>query len=323
MRRAGTTLRVTAQLVEPETGAILWIQKFDRPLSELAELQEHLVTEVAGHLGVQVERIEMENVLKKPGDLTAWESLMRARSAYGRLSLASVRAAIEDARRAVALAPDYALAHGVLTSYLGVLYLTTGGLDDSLAREGRFHAERALSLDSQDAGVLASISLPLGYFGAWHEALAHAERAVHLNPNLSACHTQLALIYVHFRRPDDVHRHVNAALVLAPRGYNCYLALAYRGMAYFMSGRYEEALQTVEQSLLLFPHSHVLRDKAVFSEKLGQHEAARDAVRRLRAAEPTLTLEILARSHAILFDPVTAADLDATLRKVWLDTPVG
>ena len=42
-RRAGPNLRVAVQLVEAETGAILWTQKFDRPLSQLAELQEDLV----------------------------------------------------------------------------------------------------------------------------------------------------------------------------------------------------------------------------------------------------------------------------------------
>ncbi len=51
VRRVAATLRVTAQLVEAETGAILWLQKFDRPLSELAELQEQLVTEVAANPG--------------------------------------------------------------------------------------------------------------------------------------------------------------------------------------------------------------------------------------------------------------------------------
>jgi TolB-like protein len=108
VRRVGAALRVTAQLVEADTGEILWLQKFDRPLTDLAALQEQLVTEVAGHLGVQVERVEMEKALRKPGDLTAWEAVMRSMSVFGRLSADRLRAGITDARQAVAVAPDYA-----------------------------------------------------------------------------------------------------------------------------------------------------------------------------------------------------------------------
>lgn len=73
VRRAGQMLRVTAQLVEAESGAVLWTQRFERPVSELADLQEDLVVEVSAHLHSQVERLEMARLLKKPDDLTAWE----------------------------------------------------------------------------------------------------------------------------------------------------------------------------------------------------------------------------------------------------------
>ncbi len=203
VRRVGATLRVTAQLVEADSGTILWLQKFDRPLTDLAALQEQLVMEVAGHLGVQVERAEMEKALKKPGDLTAWEMVMRAMSVYGRLSPDNVRAGIADARKAVAAAPDYALAHAVLASQLGNLYMTIGATDEAMVREGRTHAQRALALDGSDPNVLTQVGLCLGLIGFWREALVHLQRAVDLNPNNALCHIQVALACLHFNRPDD------------------------------------------------------------------------------------------------------------------------
>ena len=194
VRRVGTTLRVTAQLVEADTGAILWLQKFDRPLNELADLQEQLVTEVAGHLGVQVERHEIEKVLKKPGDLTAWETVMRAASVIGRLSPDGLRASIKDARQAVALAPDYALAHAVLTQEVATLYLHDGGTDEAMAREGRAHAQRALALEGSDPTVLTTVAVGLLFLGSWQESLVYARRAVDLNPNIAVCHLNLGLI---------------------------------------------------------------------------------------------------------------------------------
>ncbi len=237
VRRVGATLRVTAQLVEADSGEILWLQKFDRPLTELAGLQEQLVIEVAGHLGVQVERLEMEKALRKPGDLTAWEAVMRSMSVFGRLSTDSLRAGIADARKAVAVAPDYAPGHAVLAITLSNLFITTW--DEALAREGRTHAQRALALDGSDPIVLSSVALALALFGSWREAMGHAQRAVDLNPNIAVCHVNLALVCLHFNRPDDAIAHVEAAAVLAPRGYQTNMALGYKGLAHFQAGRFE------------------------------------------------------------------------------------
>ncbi|MEP7312406.1 MAG: TIR domain-containing protein [Pseudomonadota bacterium] len=322
VRRVGATLRVTAQLVEADTGAILWVKKFDRPLSELADLQEQLVTDLAAHLGVQVERIEMEKALRKPGDLTAWEAMVRSLSVHGRLNTDTLRAAIADARRSIAIAPDYAAAHAVLAYALGALLMHMGSGDAALAREGRTHALRALALDASDPLVLANVALALGFVGSWQEGLVHAQRSVELNPNVAMCHAHLALAYLHFDRPADAMVHVDAALVLAPRGYQTYMCLTYKSLAHFQARRYEEAAQTVEQALQLYPYIFALKDKAAYCETLGRHEEARETVRRLRATEPALTLEAVEVSNRIVFSPRTAADLNATFRKVWLETPL-
>ncbi len=320
VRRVAASLRVTAQLVEADTGTILWLQKFDRPLCDLAALQEQLVTEVAGHLGVQVQQRETEKVLKKPGDLTAWETVMRALSVYGRLTPDGLRAGVADGRQAVALAPDYALAHAVLTHELGALYMHDGGRDEALAREGRAHAKRALALDGNDPTVLTMAAAGLGFFGSWHESLAYARRAVALNPNIALCHVNLALICLRFNWPEETIRYVDAAEILAPRGYITYMTLGYKGLAHFLAGRYEQGLQLIEEALLLHPYVFSLKDKALCLEKLGRHEEARETIRLLREAEPSLSLEGIERSNTLVFAPETAQDMNATLRKVWLDT---
>ena len=322
VRRVGAALRVTAQLVEADTGTVLWLQKFDRPLTELAELQEQLVTEVAGHLGVQVERIEMEKALRKPGDLTAWEAVLRSHSAYGRLSPDRIRGAIADARQAVAIAADYAPGHAALALLAGNVFVMGGGRDEAMARECRTHAQRALALDGGNPRILSQVALGVGFLGLWHEASEYAQRAVDLNPNIASCHLNLALVCLHFIRPDDAMAHVDAALILAPRGYLTYVGLSYKGMAHFQAGRYEQALETVEQSLLLYPFMYSLMDKIVFCEKLGRHEQARDAVRRMRAIDRSIALDDIERANAIVFAPETAKDLNAALRKVWLETPL-
>lgn len=319
VRRVGADLRVSAQLVEAETGEILWSQKFDRPLSELADLQEDLVMEVAGHLGVQVERIEMEQALKKPGDLTAWESVMRAKLAYARHGLDSQRSSLFEARRAVSIAPDYALGHAVLAQVLAGRFMLRGGKDESIAREARAHAERALALDFDDPQVLTHVAFVLGHCGSWDEALAYAQRSVDLNPNLAASRRALAQLCIRFNRPDEAITHLDAEAILAPRGFMAYLSTGYRSLAHLQAGRFEQALQAVEQSLLLSPHHiYSLKDKAVICARLGRHEEARNAVRRMRAADPSVTLDDIEAANAASFIPAAmAAEMNALFRKLW------
>ena len=90
-----------------------------------------------------------------------------------------------------------------------------------------------------------------------------------------------------------------------------------------MAGRYEQALQAVEESVLLSPtFIFALKDVAIYSEKLGLHEEARVAMRDLRAVEPAATLELHeARSRSSLRAPEMAAGMHAMFRKLWLQMP--
>lgn len=325
VRRVRATLRVTAQLVEADNGAILWSQKFDRPLTELADLQEQLVIEVAGHLGVQVERVETEKALKKPGDLTAWEAVMRASATFANdVGFQVGSRSIAEARKAVTIEPDYALGHAALASALAHYYMAGGGREPAIAREGLAHAERALVLASNDPMVLSSVAIAMGYCGAWRDALTYAQRSVDMNPNSASGHAALAMMLVRFNKPDDAIMHLHTLETLAPRGPSNYLAVGARGLAHFQAGRYQEALQAAEQSLLDHPNFiYALKDSAIYLEKLGRHEEARKAVHRLRAANRAITLDDVETANAAsFFPPEMAADMNATFRKVWLEAPL-
>jgi TolB-like protein len=325
VRRLGANLRVTAQLVEAEDGAVLWLQKFDRPLTDLAALQEQLVTEVAGHLGVQVGRAEMEKALKKPGDLTAWEAVMRSEATMNSMTGNGLSNSIAEARNAVAIAPDYALGHAALGEALSLAnWVVNGGRDEAMKREARVHAERAVTLDASHPVVLGRAAQTLCLCGAWREGLKCAQRAVALNPNIAASHAAMIMSCMYFKRSDELIAHLDAYDLLAPRDHVSHIRLLQRGGAHFMAGRHEQALQAVEGSLLLYPtFIFALKDVAIYSERLGLHEQARDAIRELRAIEPAATLELHeARSRSSLLPPDMAADMHAIFSKLWLETPL-
>jgi tetratricopeptide (TPR) repeat protein len=287
VRRVGETLRVTAQLVEAADGAILWTQKFDRPLSELAALQEELVEEVAANLGVQIQKAEMERALRKPGDITAWEAVMRSWAAYARFTPESMLAAITEARRAVKLAPDYAVARGTLAMALGIAYGYTGDRDQKMRDEAIGHAEAAMALNPDHATVLFQVAYAFINAHRYDEALQLAERAVEINPNLVDARQILAVALVHFERFDEALEHLAEGDRIAPRAFQQVIALGQRCWALAGLGRFEEALAVVTHYTRLDPAGrYPLVTRAVFLQQLGHFDEAKQAVRAMRRAAP-------------------------------------
>jgi tetratricopeptide (TPR) repeat protein len=319
VRRVGGNLRVTAQLVSSDTSAILWSQKFDRPLTELAELQELLVAEVAGHLGVQVQRLEVERALKKPRDLTAWESVMRAFAAMPTFSSGGLLSAIAEARRAVEVAPDYALGHAVLAAVLARHSMVRRVDNQAMADEACAHADRALALAPNLPLVLAMAGLAKGRCGLWPEVLRLMQHAVSLNSNDADAHMVLAEAYVWFNRCDEAIQRLDAADRLAPHGVMYDLNCMRRSYALFQSGRTEQACATLENLLARNPAMVLaLKDLAVFQERLGRHEEALASLRKLRASERHMTLEDLQGiTLASFVAPQTATEVNAVLARLW------
>jgi len=292
VRRVGSSLRVTAQLVEAENGAILWTQKFDRPLAELAELQEELVEELAAHLGVQIQRVEMERALRKPGDITAWEAVMRSWAAYARMTPQSMAVAVVEARRAVSLAPDYAVARGTLAMALALAYSETGFRDRKLIDEAIQHAEVALQLNPNHPSVLFQVVNTFGHAQRWAEVLPLAHRAVEMNPSLVDARQALAVSLNHFERYDEALAHLAEAERLAPRAFQQVFTYCHRCWALYGLGRLEAALEVGNEAVRLDPTGkYILMTLVVFLQALGRAEEAQDMMHRTRKVAPGEPLE--------------------------------
>jgi Flp pilus assembly protein TadD len=111
---------------------------------------------------------------------------------------------------------------------------------------------------------------------------------------------------------------------LSPRGGNAFLAIGMQGLAHYQAGRFEQALEATERALLMHPgFVFGLSNEAVFFEKLGRHDEARAAVRRLRAVASAVSLEgIMAANMAGFLPPQLASDINKIIRKVWDETPM-
>lgn len=320
VRRVGEDFRVTAQLVEASSGAIVWTQKFDRPLSDLALLQEDLVMVVAGHLDVQVRKTELERALRKPGDLTAWEAILRSDAAAVSQTFDGMTTGLNEARHAVKLAPNYAPAHARLAMVAALCYWQLSeNEDEALRREARDHAKRALHLDANDPRVLSTIAHAFSIAGDWDEGQRCAERAFEINPDLHASHVAMIMVCIYFKRQEEASKHLDACERLAPRAIDAHIRMIQRAGAYYLAGDYERALEATRQVLMMVPDFvFALKDLAIYNQKLGRHREAIAALREFREHLPSLTLDHVAGMHRrSVLAPDIADEYQATLAEVW------
>ncbi|MFM5918284.1 MAG: TIR domain-containing protein [Novosphingobium sp.] len=292
VRRAGNLIRVTAQLVEAASGAILWTQKFERPLSELADLQEDLVFEVAAHLHTQVTRVEMARVLKKPSDLTAWECVNRASAAYRIISGETLLQALTEAQRAVEIAPDYGIAHAMLADASATIYMWLQPDSAEEIKRIRSVVDTALMLEPDNALVLAHVSEAYNYIGSPREARITAERARQISPSCGLAHYSSAVAEVLLNNIEDAEQHFETELKVAPGSHLLFASYIWRGSGQLRRKAWDRALEFYEVGWRLNPlNPSICIGQLIALTCLGRHEEARERTVKLRELDPVTPLE--------------------------------
>jgi TolB-like protein len=323
VRRAGEDLRMTAQLVEAESGGILWTQRFDRPLAELSALQDDLVTEVAAHLGVQVGLAAMEYARKKPGDISALEAVLRAQAHFTDATRAGWEAAVAEAKRAVQIDPSLGPAYGALLVAQSRLLPYLDGDHHELLREISDNVRRARAVDPNNLIVLFGTVSALAALGKLEDALPLAERAVAMNPNSENSHLSLGPVLARLGRWDEALVELDAAERLGPNSYFRQLSSIWRSVALLQAGRLEPALEAAERAVRLLPGTESLLQNILCLARLNRRDRARVALGRLRDMDPEIscvTLENLVRYY--FYSGSNAVDeYVGIVRKIWDEAP--
>ncbi|HEY2051873.1 MAG TPA: TIR domain-containing protein [Caulobacteraceae bacterium] len=298
VRRAGEALRVTTQLVDADDGAVLWTERFDRPLAQLATLQEELVMEVAGRLRAQSHRAEIERALKKPGDLTAWESVMRAIAAYRRLSPEALMQGLQEATRAVEIAPDYGLAVALVAEAQGLIYYMLLPDDPEEAERIRALAERAIELDPDSSIVHSTASGALHCAGFLDRALEAGRRAIQLSPDNEFGYLACGIACTRLDRSKEAIAYFDKEEALAPGHPLIWISMLWRAIAHIRAGRWDAALPVYDDIVALTPDNATPQmSRAVCCARLGRPDEARAAFALSRKLEPATPLTIWELRH--------------------------
>jgi tetratricopeptide (TPR) repeat protein len=319
MRRLGDSLRVTGQLVEAETGNIMWTGRFDRPLTEFGALQEDLVTEVAAHLSVQVERAEVEHALKRPRSSTAWEAFVRSVAHLSRSTRASWTAGVAEGHRALELDPSYGLAYAPLLTNLANLWRLDGADDPVIAQEIVDSIRKARALEPDHPIVLVGCGSALNYLDKPLEALPLLRRAATTYPHLDYTRTPYGMLLVRVGKLDEGLTEFDASERFGPNSMWNAPASIWRSVVYLQTDRPYEAREAIEQALLLVPDAVDARlQNALCLAKLGDLPGACNALRDLRASDPEVDRKIAEKYVLFMYSGSDNADPYVNnLRKLW------
>jgi TolB-like protein len=286
VRRAGSRVRITAQLIEALSGAHLWADRFDGSLEDVFELQDKVAITVAGVIEPTLQAAEIRRSVERPtNDLTAYDLYLRALSSSFSWEKGGLTHALDLLGQAIERDPRYGLAL-VLAARCNVDLHVNGWTEDPgrNRREGVDLARRALGVAGGEPEVLAIAAYVLTYFGEdIYAGIELVDRALELNPSFARGWQQSAWLRLWAGEPDPAIKHFETSLRLSPREHrsNPFMGI---GVGHFFARRFEEARKMLLLSLQEKPSwvpTH--RFLASCCAQMGRLDEAREAVTRLRA----------------------------------------
>ena len=244
VRKSGDRVRVTAQLIDAETGGHVWAERYDRGLEDIFAVQDEITESITGSVAPEFLSAERKRAKRRDErSLTTWDIFMRASWFLHQ----NTKEGTAEARRLL----DIAIEIDPLDSSLFASLAWTYGVDlfygwspspgTSLAKALEA-AQQAVSLDNGDAMAYAQLGAAELVAKQTDDAVRALERAIKLNPNLAFAHGWLGSTHAFAGRYDPAVESIRHAVHLSPRDpYKPYW-LASQLIGAFSTEKYDEAI---------------------------------------------------------------------------------
>jgi adenylate cyclase len=281
VRKAGSRLRISLQLIDVGSEVPIWAQKYDRELEDVFKIQTDIAERVADALKVQLlseNRTLIEQ--KAPDDIGAYVLYLRGRYYWSKRTKEDLDKAITYFGEAIQKDPNYALAHaGMADCYTLMgrhLYLPR----KEAYPKAKAHANKALELNDNLAEAHTSLGAVLTiYDWDWDAAEEHFRRAIHLNPNYSAAHYWHSVLLQTIGNLRESVTAAEKAQALDPLSPVIGMGVV---QVYFFSGQYDQAIDECHKYLEMNPREVVAQDYLVHLRvQNGLFEKATDEATRL------------------------------------------
>jgi len=293
VRRGGDRLRISVQLVDAETRAQLWSERYEGATEDVFEFQDRIAAQVAGAIHPAIRGAEIELAKSKPPtSLRAYDLVMRAYpNLWGRRKDTNNQA-IELLQKAIAIDPAYGRAHALLAwcHASKAAYLWTDQPERELEK-ARTAVEAAGSI-GDDPTALTAAGSAMSMCGDQERATTFIEKALKLDPNNAwawARHGWIAIYKGEAARAPERFQQAMALSPMDPLTFNMRLGMA---TAMAATGSLSQAVAIAREVIATHPDIIMsYRYLAAWSAMDGDLETARWAARKLLAAQPGFTIE--------------------------------
>lgn len=292
VRKAGDRVRISCQLVQAETGAHVWAERYEGELSDIFALQDEMTGSVVGAIAPSLQQAEIERARRKPPvNLDAYDAYLRALPLFYTFTREDNTKALELIGRALAQDPSF-IAATILAANCWALQYAQGWSPTAQAHaECMRYARRAVQLDKDNAEALAILARRTAGIERNHaEATSLAEKAFALNPNSAFACTQSGYALVYCGEPEKALTYLQRAVRLSPRDPRAEDAWTGITLALMQLDRDKEAVAAGRKAVQGNPNSaSAWRAFATALALAGQSDEADAAMRSMLAIDPTCT----------------------------------
>lgn len=297
VRKAGSKVRITGQLIDATTGTHLWAERFEGTLDDIFELQERIAESVVGAIAPQLELAEIERAKRKPTDsLDAYDYYLRGTAKLHSGAREAVEEALTLFYKAIELDPGFASAYG-MAAWCYFWRKINGWMIDREKEiaEGARLARLAMELGRDDAVALTRGGHALAHLaGDLDVGIALIDRAQLLNPNLATAWFLGGVLRALRGQSEAAIEHLTHAARLSPLDPEMFRMQVGMAVANFFAGHLEASSDWAERALenlpSLLPAVAML---AASNALIGRMDKAQHAMQRLRDMNPSLRISNL------------------------------
>lgn len=306
VRRGGSRVRVSVELVDGISGRQLWAARYDRELADLFEIQDEIAETISGEIQPELARSEQERARSKRGEsLRAWDLHQRAMWHSWRRTHADMREAIRLFTAARDEDPSFAPAFAGEAEVLGSMFVRGFSRDeeDVLSR-GHELSQQAVALDPRDAYAHFSAGYTLMFQRRHSDAIPAFGIALDLNPNFAQAYGQLGNALATSGKAEEGIKMIERSMRLSPRDHLIGQKMTRLAEALLFAGRPEEALLWSRRALQQ-PNIQASRWTTLLTilGNLGRADEAVPALEALMELNSNHTSEFIRRRYPIVHPP--------------------
>ncbi len=321
VRRAGTRIRVTAQLIDVPSGEHVWADTYDREVTDLFALQDEISGKIAASVASDTTRAEGKRAQQRgTSNLDAWSLYQLGQQHENWKSREANAQARRYYEQAIARDPGFASALARL-AWINMFEVFFGWAEslEQQTTEAFENAQRANELDPREPVAYAALASVYALRGDVRNGLDAAKRAVDLNPSMPETWTVLSWLQVLAGEPEACIESSKMVRQLDPQGPFAWMADDNSAGALWELGRYPESLETAHRLIAARPsyywgYVYVALNAVV----LGDLATARAAIADARRAAPKLSIHFIQRTYGVA-RPDIDARRNAALREAGLE----